>query len=578
MELPRTILCALGMAALLLCAPAGVAEELAYPGADFAKLDTFEGVNLGDADKLFAAGDFKGAYAAYKAYSFEFAKSKATAYVLLRMGRCQQKLEKRHAAIQAYQDVVDYFPNDTAIAAAALYHIGECHGLNGEVEKQGAVWARMVKDDGYVAQPNSGTALAFLAGEMTKLGKFEEAVAYAWRTAVAFRTRNQGAAAAARNEVVAHYATRSPNHDKLKEFYIAAGGFEGRGNETDNPENDARYWSTALGAALRMTGDAAKKDSACAYWSANMGDRFVENDDLRMLWSDALLVPNKDRAAWAARMDKQYQAKPATLERLKQWLEYFRHRQDPASRTAFFTKHGQPLVAGLDPAARIALMKQMIHPYDMAAEARTLMRTISPDNLSDTDLVGFAGVAAGLNESEETVLRVFARMKDKLAAAKARFDYYNSRSHRNRPFMEKALAEIPALKQSPAYAGQELVWAEAVLLQGLGRYDDAIKAFRAANKQPASTWEIADCMVALKQYDQAVTTVREIESVGGATAAAASLKAADIYRASGDKGREVGQLRTVLKRYPKSPESSQAHNRLESYGVALTGGESETDP
>ena len=49
------------------------------------------------------------------------------------------------------------------------------------------------------------------------------------------------------------------------------------------------------------------------------------------------------------------------------------------------------------------------------------------------------------------------------------------------------------------------------------------------------------------------------------------------YRASGDKGREVGQLRTVLKRYPKSGESSQAHNRLESYGVALTGGESETD-
>ena len=578
MRFPRTFLCVLSLSALLLPPPAGVAQELAYPGPDFAKLDTFEGVNLGDADKLFAAGDFKGAYAAYKAYSFEFPKSQATAYVLLRMGRCLHKLEKRNAAIQAYQDVVDYFPNKVPFAAAALYHIGESHGQNGEVEKQTAVWARMVKDDGYVTQPNSGTALAFLAGAMTKLGKFEEAVAYAWRTAVAFRGSNPGAAAAARNEVIAHYATRSPNHEKLKEFYIAAGGFEGRGNETNKPEDDARYWSTVLNAALRMTGEAAKREAACAYWSAKMGDRFVENDDLRMLWSDALLVQAKDRAAWAARMDKQFLVKPATVDRLRQWLEYFRNRQDPEARSAFYAKHGKALTAGLDVAAKIALIGPMNQHYGLPAEARALMRTISPDNLSDADLIAFAGVASALDEPEDNVLRLFARMKDKMAANKARFDYYNSRSHRNPPYMEKALAEIPALKKSPAHAGQGLVWAEATLLQGLGRHEEAIKAFRAANRQPDSTWEIASSLTALKQYDQAVTALREIESVGGATASEACLRAADVYRAGGDKGREVTQLRTVLKRYPKSGESSKAHNRLEGYGVALTGGEAEVDP
>jgi hypothetical protein len=39
----------------------------------------------------------------------------------------------------------------------------------------------------------------------------------------------------------------------------------------------------------------------------------------------------------------------------------------------------------------------------------------------------------------------------------------------------------------------------------------------------------------------------------------------------------VKQLRAVLKRYPKSGESSQAHNRLEAYGVPLVGGESEAE-
>ena len=47
-------------------------EEIRYPGENFAKLDTFESLNLEDADKLFNKKDYKGAFAAYKAYSFEF--------------------------------------------------------------------------------------------------------------------------------------------------------------------------------------------------------------------------------------------------------------------------------------------------------------------------------------------------------------------------------------------------------------------------------------------------------------------------------------------------------------------------
>ena len=95
-------------------------QEIAYPGEAFAKLDTFEGVNLEDADKQYTAGDIKGAYAAYKAYSFEFPKSKALPYVLLRLGRCLHKLDKRNAAITAYQDVVDYFPDDVRYAGAGI--------------------------------------------------------------------------------------------------------------------------------------------------------------------------------------------------------------------------------------------------------------------------------------------------------------------------------------------------------------------------------------------------------------------------------------------------------------------------
>ena len=548
-------------------------QEITLPGEAFAKLDTFEGVNLEDADKQYTAGDFKGAYAAYKAYSFEFPKSKALPYVLLRLGRCLHKLDKRNAAITAYQDVVDYFPDDVRYAGAALYYIGECHGQNGDEEKKTAVWARMVKDDGYVTQPNSGTALTFLGDAMEKLGKFNEAAEYQWRTAVAFLKTNPSAAAAARKEVIAHYVGHIPDHEKLKEFYVAASGFDGAGRQTDKPEEDVRYWSTVLDVALAMTGDAKKREQACAYWTAKMGDRFTEHDELRRAWSDARMVHEKNTAAWLARMEKQYTAKPASIERVLQWCRYY--KADAKLRSAFFAKHTKDLLAGMKADGLMDLMAKLQRPLEMHEEAQAVMRSIKLGELSDEEIKRFAALAADY-QPEDQILTHFARMKDQLFATKARFDYYNGRSHRNPPFMEKALAEIPELMKTPKYA-DGLVWTKAILLQGLGRHEDAIQAFRAANKQPDSTWEIANCMVALKQYDQAVKTVSELESVGGATASKASFKVADIYRHSGDKGREVTQLRAVLRRYPKSPESSDAHNRLEGYGLALTGGEAEAE-
>lgn len=567
------IFCAWLLAGACLSAQQQAGQEILYPGEAFAKLDTFEGVNLEDADKLFIAKDYNGAYAAYKAYSFEFPKSKALPYVLLRQGRCLHLLDKRNAAIKAYQDVVDYFPDDVAYAAAALFHIGQCHGQNGEEEKQTAVWARMVKDDGYVTQPNSGTALIHLGTEMQKLGKHGEAAEYQWRTAVAFLKTNPQAAEAARKAVIFHYAVRSPDHEKLKEFFIAASGFNGDGRNTDKPEEDARYWSTVLQTAIDKNDDAAAREKSCAYWTAKLGDRFTDNDDLRRLWCDATLVHEKNPAGWQARMEKQFAMKPATIARVVQWCGYL--KPDPAYRSAFFAKQTKPMLASMKAAELMELMANLQHPHQMHEEAQLVMRAIRTDGMTDEEIKRYAMLAANY-QTEEEVLRHLARIKDKLFATKSRYDYYISRSHRNAPFMEKALIEIPELLKSPQYA-DGLTWSKATLLQNLGRHEEAIEAFRAANKQPDSTWEISRCLTAMKQYDQAIKTVSELESIGGPIASRASLEVADIHRISGDKAREVGQLRTVLRRYPKTKESAAAHDRLEAYGVALVGGEAEAE-
>lgn len=547
-------------------------REIDFPADDYKKLDTFEALNLEDADKLYNKNDYKGAFAAYKAYSFEFPQSSALPYVLLRMARCLHQLEKRNAAVRAYQDVVDYFPDNIRYAAAALFYIGQCHGQNGDSDKQTAVWARMVKDDDYVAQPNSGTALTHLGKAMEELGKHEDAAEYYWRTAVNFLKSNPGAAADARNAVRFHYVVRNPSHEKLSQFYTEASGFDGHGRNKQDVDADPQYWSTVLNTVLREARDDTREPAA-AYWTAKMGDKFSDNDDLRKQWCDVQLIHEKRQESWLNRLQKLYASKPKSMDRILKWCGYYSPVHE--YRSQFFAEESKSLLAGLDSKEQMKLMHSL-RGQRMDAEVQMFVRKFDTRGLGDEEIVDFVNFAAHY-EPEETILRHLQRMKDKLAATKARFDYYNARTHRNRPFMEKALAEIPELRKSPKYAGEQLSWDEGRLLHGLGRYEEAIKAYRTSNRQPDATWAIAGCLQSMKQYPEAIKTLREIETVGGNVASRASLEIAKVYRAAGDKAREVDQLRIVLKRYPKSGESSEAHRTLESYGVAMVGGRSEAE-
>ena len=67
------VICLIVFSQLSACLQA--VDEVRYPADSFAKPDTFEALNLEDADKLFLKKDYKGAHAAYKAYSLEFACS-----------------------------------------------------------------------------------------------------------------------------------------------------------------------------------------------------------------------------------------------------------------------------------------------------------------------------------------------------------------------------------------------------------------------------------------------------------------------------------------------------------------------
>ncbi len=547
-----------------------IAQEVLYPSENFAKLDTFEAVAVEDADKLFMNKDYPGAYAAYKAYSIEFAQGRALPYVLLRMGRCLHLAEKRNTAIKAYQDVVDYFPNDVRYAAAAMFYIGQCHAQNGNEEQSLAVWAKMVKDKAYVSEANSGTALTALAEAMQKRGDFDEAADYQWRTAVQFRKSNVNAANAARNSVVYHYVVRSPNQAKLLAFCNEVGGF-GWHQQIDKPEDSPAYWSHVFGVINSSQIEADQRAQVARYWDGQMGDRFADNDALRVEWFNLRLIHDKDAKAWAGRMDEQFKSEPVTIQRVKSWLGFF--GRSPEARSAFFKQYGEPLVASLSNEEKLSLVQHLRHPLGMHAQASEVLRGVRTQGMDDKMLQMYAGYVAEY-EGEEAFLRSIDKMQDKTFGARCRFDYYFARSHRNGDHQKKALAEVPVLSKSPEHA-QDILWPHATLEQWQGNYEQAIKLYRSANRQPQTTWAVIDCFVAMTQYPKAIELTDELQSLGGDTAAQACLKAADIYRVSGDKAKEVQQLQLVLRRYPGTPQSSEAHGRLETYGVKIIGGEAE---
>ena len=159
-----------------LTCPAAGQERSLLSAEERSKLDTFEGITLDKADKVFGAKDYPRALAEYDSFILQFPESKATSYAILRKGRSLQLLEKRFEAIKVYQEVLDFFPNDVRYAAAALYSIGECHAQNGDVEKAVKSWLALADDPDYSKEPPGASALNQLADNFLKQGKTDDGI------------------------------------------------------------------------------------------------------------------------------------------------------------------------------------------------------------------------------------------------------------------------------------------------------------------------------------------------------------------------------------------------------------------
>ena len=578
-----------------------------FPDEQWKKLDTFEAHTLAKADQVFNQQQYRAAAAAYDSFILEFPRSAAVPYALLQKGYSLQLDEKRFQAIEVYNDILDYFPTQLDFAGEALYRIGESQWANGNIEKAMVAWAEMADDPDYSKHVLAGRAMKALADNLMKQDKVAEAVGYYEKAgAHACRSDRQVTRWVLPTVVRYHFRT-APNEPRFRAFYTSIGGFEE--NWSDLPEDIAdtqRYWQWVWGYVLSegtftdIQKDVRKK--YYEYWAGVFATRFPEWDDYRILASRFRFMADGNKAQHWARLDEQFRKydKPGDWQRLSKWLGAYRDEKEKLDLYLARIDYGKldlPALADIlqalctDPNAPgmaagtevfdkfyttvdfatfttdeiwtlVAALYDRVRRYEMARNI--LLHKQRYAEMTDDQIIGIARWLWHRDDSVIADVCMQTSDKDRGKADLMEYYYWRRNATLGLPLAEELL-------KVDAYATSAW-WKKAEFLAWSKQYEKAIQAYRTADNPPTTLWRIVDCHVGLGKSEPALAQLREIENFFKTDASAAALRIAHIYRDTSQRERYIAGLRSVLKKYPDSKESSQAHQELEALGIRIGGG------
>jgi tetratricopeptide (TPR) repeat protein len=114
-------------------------------------------------------------------------------------------------------------------------------------------------------------------------------------------------------------------------------------------------------------------------------------------------------------------------------------------------------------------------------------------------------------------------------------------------------------------------------LRDFARYREAIAAYQQCDNFPDPYWQMAGCHRALAEYNEAISLYQQVYAGYEPWQPQALLQIGYTYEQAGEKENAIKTFQAVCKRFPKAPEASEAHNRLnDQYGIRVTlGGEKE---
>ena len=377
--------------------------------------------------------------------------------------------------------------------------------------------------------------------------------------------------------------------------------------------------------------EVADRKAYYAYWAAQLQGKFVSDvaygDEFHIERANYQLQADENREQWYRTLDGQYdrlQAK-ADWHRTMRWMRLYQGNREKVEqyyrkidvrqldkdgqvavmKTLWDTPAARPLVHDLIdklPFAEMAnselaglalhfheeghkLTAKFISRIDFAkmpgtevgslganfyqrdkSIGQSVLQKIRWGEMTDQQIVGVSKMFWRLDK--DVVRTTCLRTKDKMYGKWELVDYYGSRWGWNPADGLPLTDELIKVEQ---YSTKSW-WLKALFHQSLKEYAKAISAFQNCQREDEPLWHIADCQMKLNKLDSAVAQVREIENFFPPKAPQAALHIANLYRDVNAKKNYIQALRDVLKKYPNSPESKQAHLELEKEGVKIGGG------
>jgi tetratricopeptide (TPR) repeat protein len=526
-----------------IAAPADYEVDLAQ--AERQKLSAGETRSLNRADKVFSDNKFEEAAAEYEVFMKEFPRSAATPYALLRKGRAAQKTGDAGKALKLFTELMDFHSDSVACAAPALYYSGQCHRDLREQDEAIKAWKEVVEDKDYRKHPAAAYVLGSLAGAMREQGKTADAMKYYLREALEFPQTRQPVI----EQLMGMNVREFPNVEAVRECIKALDGLEPQPRK--ELANDDKYFWETLRKAVRAYGffhghEREQMLRYYRYWIGVLDGKLPGDDEAQIELANYHRNIGLNEDDWIARMDKQFAAlqKPGDYDRIVKWIIIYVGQPQKAEEYYAKLDFGKMKNESI-----VNLMFGLIQPLpDLAKRACANLRFDEMDDTAKTSLlVKVAGTRTAVSKDLATL--ILARMKDPDRGKMELLRFWVTVEHTKAEVMaENGLPLADHLVTIPAYA-KEANGLKAGLLHRVGRYAEAIPAYQANNDPPKSLFGLADCYMALKQFDKAVEQWRAIAAKYDQRASEVAMKIAYAYRDAGKSDKYEAELRELARKY-----------------------------
>jgi len=500
---------------LLASAGTGWAQDWTWqlPAAEYQLLDMFQRAAYDKAARLLNQKEYRAAAHAFEKFCSDFPDSPAIAHVVFLQAYSLHLVKDRNEAIKHYKEVLDYFPGDVNPASASIYYLARAYHDNGLADEALEWMQKMAADAQYSKHPLAAGALAYLAQQAANNGKPLQAVEYWKRIVAEFDEASRTVSDAARRSVTAHYIA-SRQPQQAQQWLLPQGRFN----------NNVR-------------------DVIDYIWSIIRHDYAWRSND-----------PEQEK--WRLNVVT------ALYQYFRGWKGVYEQSGDPWA----YYDHAAQLVSFCY--GRSEDLRQMVD------EASVFIRSLPAEGGGRDGKWAWLCDVLMQRGHFERARYCHSQMADRAWAAYKEHELLG----REGQYAEAAAQCERVEKMGNAHWAYHAMAARAGLYRHhLGRYQEAIELYHKIDNPPATLWDIQDCYIRWGKLDEALKTLTTIENLFPDHAANAAWHRASHLENFGQTTRAIAEARRIMKIYPRSGPSSQAHQLLERHGVPTGGGVGDED-